>query len=266
MPAPRSSGSPGRAAGAAVRKVRAHEAGIGRQINTVRIVLASAGIAGWLAALPATAQAQLSGSVALTSDYRVRGVSLSDRRPALSVGVSDDLANGVFLGGSAIVQDAPGSHGRLLAYEEYAGYAQRLTNGMTWEVGLDNQRYEGYGAAPVRLSYSEGFFGLSAGRVTTRLYYSQNYNGSDHNIAYLETNAALRPTGGWRVTGHVGVFEPLNAWRGVSMRPRYDARVDVIRKLGPAELSLGWAAASPPVGPERKRSRGAVIVGLAAYF
>ena len=232
----------------------------------MRIALACAGIAGWLAVQPGTAQAQFAASVALTSDYRVRGVSLSDRRPALSLGVSDDLANGVFLGGTAIAQDAADSHGRFLAHEEYAGYAQRLTNGMTWEAGLDNQRYEGYGPTPIRLSYSEAFFGLSAGRVTTRLYYSPNYNGSGHNIAYLETNAAMRPAGGWRVAGHVGVFEPLNRWRGVAMRPRYDARADLIRKLGPAELSLGWAAASPPAGPEHKRSRGAFIVGLAAYF
>ena len=212
------------------------------------------------------AHAQVAGSLSLTSDYRVRGVSFSDRRPALSLSLSDDLANGVYLGATAWAQDAPGSRARLLGHQEYLGYAGRVASGQAWEVGLDNQHYEGYGRTPLRLDYSEAYAGLSDGRFSSRLYFSPNYNGSRHRIAYFETNAAFRPAEGWRLTGHVGVLQALNRWRGFSMKPRYDARVDVVRKLGPAEVSVGWASATPATGPDPRRSRGAVIVAASLYF
>jgi uncharacterized protein (TIGR02001 family) len=208
----------------------------------------------------------VAAALSVTTDYRVRGVSLSGDRPALSVGLSDDLANGAYLGASAIVQDAQGSQAHFLGHQEYAGYARRLSGGATWEVGLDNQQYEGYGATPFHLDYSEVYFGLSGGRLSGRFYYSPNYNGSDHNAAYLEANAAFRPADGWRITGHVGVFQALNPWRGVSMKPRYDGRFEVVRRLGPAEFSLAWAAASPHVGADPKRSSGTVILGAAVFF
>jgi uncharacterized protein (TIGR02001 family) len=232
----------------------------------LRLALACAGIAGGLLVQPATARAQIAAAATLTSDYRVRGVSLSDRRPAITLGLSDDLANGLYFGASAIVQDAAGSRAHLLGHQEYLGYARRLDNGMTWEAGFDNQRYEGYGAAPFRLSYTEAYLGLAAGKISTRLYYSPNYNGDDHNAAYFEANTVLRPADGWRITGHAGVFQALNHWRFASMKPRYDGRIDVIRRIGPAELSLGWAAASPHVGPNPKITESGVIVGAAVFF
>lgn len=208
----------------------------------------------------------MSGGLSLTSDYRVRGISFSGRRPALSVSASDDLANGVYLGATAIAQDVTDSDIRLLGDIEYVGYARRLSNGLTWETGLDREHYESYGSTRLKLSYAEAYVGLAGSRFSTRLYYSPNYNGNNHNMAYLETNAVVRPADGWRITGHVGIQQALNSWRGVSMKPRYDGRVDVIRSFGRAEVSLGWVGATPDLAAAPKRSRGGVIVGASVFF
>jgi uncharacterized protein (TIGR02001 family) len=232
----------------------------------LHLALAFAGIAGGLLAQPEPARAQVAVAATVMSDYRLRGVSLSDRRPALTLGLSDDLSNGVYFGATAILQDAAGPHGHFLGHQEYLGYAQRLDNGMTWEAGLDNQHYEAYGPTPLRQTYTEAYFGLAAGRISTRLYYSPNYNGSNHSTAYFEANTAFRPADGWRITGHAGIFQALNTWKFSPRKPRYDGRIDVIRRIGPAELSVGWAGASPPLGANGKLSAGGVIVGAAVFF
>ena len=220
--------------------------------------------AGW--AVGAAAQAQVAAGLSLTTDYRLRGVSLSDRRGALAASLSDDLANGVYFGGSAVIEDAPGSHLRVLGDFEYLGYARRLANGASWEVGVDNQHYSGYGPQSFDLHYSDIYAGVSVRNFGARLSYSPNYNGLDHNVLYAEANAVMRPADGWRVAGHVGVFTPLNHWRGISPRPRYDGRVDVIRSFGRTELSLGWAGVTPGFAFDPKRTNGGLIVGASVYF
>jgi len=225
-----------------------------------------AAIAEAAALTPMAARAQVALGLSAATDYRIRGVSLSERRPAATISLTDDFANGVYAGVVAVAQDAPDSHIRFMGHQEYLGYARRMDDGLTWEVGLDNQHYEGYGPTPPRLNYTEAYAGLSGRVLSARLYYSPNYNGSDHNIAYFETNAVVRPADGWRVTGHAGVLQPLNSWPFVARRPRYDGRVEVIRSLGRVEVSLGWAGATPSVRPDPKRSNGGVILGASVYF
>jgi uncharacterized protein (TIGR02001 family) len=227
--------------------------------------MACAGMAGVYAS-PGAAHAEIAVGLAATSDYRVRGLSYSDRQPVVSASLSGDFGNGVYAGAQAVVQDLAGAHMHLLGHLEYAGYARRMDDGLSWEVGVDNQHYEGYGAAPFRVNYTEAYAGLSGRNFTTRLYYSPNYNGSDHHTLYLETNAVVRPADGWRLTAHAGVFQPLNDWPFVKRRPRYDGRIDLIRTFGRAELSVGWVGATPPIGPAPKLSQGALIVGASVYF
>ena len=232
----------------------------------MRTALACAGIAGALALQPSSAHAQVSGGLSLTSDYRIRGISFSNRRPALSLSLADDFSNGIYLGATAIAQDVTEADVRMLGDIEYLGYALRLSNGVSWEAGLDRQHYDSYGAVRLRLSYADAYVGLSKGAFSTRLYYSPNYNGDGHSMAYLETNATVRPAEAWRVSAHVGVQQAINHWRGASMKPRYDGRVDLIRSFGRAEVSVGVAGATPDFAPAPKRSDAGVIVGASVYF
>ena len=79
--------------------------------------------------------AQVSGSVAVVSDYLFRGVSLSEGRPAAQLNVNYDDASGWYAGGFAssvrLVAD-PGSHAQLIAY---TGYARRLGSGLSFDAG-----------------------------------------------------------------------------------------------------------------------------------
>ena len=81
----------------------------------------------WLA--PVEAKAQLSGAVGLTSDYRLRGFSLTDGRGVAIVSANYDHAGGAYAGGALIGHDPPGRAPRLLGYQAYAGIAGRFAGG-----------------------------------------------------------------------------------------------------------------------------------------
>ncbi len=48
------------------------------------------------------AHAQFSGAVSLQSDYRYRGISLTERQPVVSLDLAYDHASGAYAGASAI--------------------------------------------------------------------------------------------------------------------------------------------------------------------
>src|ERR1700683_5298977 len=65
-------------------------------------------------AVPATALAQLVGTAVVESQYRSRGVALTDGKPDLRLGVSYDHPRGVYVGASLIggETDPGGGRGR----------------------------------------------------------------------------------------------------------------------------------------------------------
>ncbi len=63
--------------------------------RTAYVVLTAAAL---IYALPVRAEPQLSGNIGVTSDYRFRGISLSNRKPALQGGLDIDFGSGLSAG------------------------------------------------------------------------------------------------------------------------------------------------------------------------
>lgn len=83
---------------------------------------------------PEQAMAQLSGSLTLASDVRLRGFSLTERRPAISLSGAYDDRSGLYAGGALIAHDREGRSARLLGHTEYLGYAVRAESGLSWDA------------------------------------------------------------------------------------------------------------------------------------
>lgn len=217
--------------------------------------------------LASPAHAQLSGSLSLQNDYRIRGASISELRPTLGLTVSEDLANGVYFGATLVVGDTREEGAELLGHTEYLGYAHHNLNGLTWEVGVDNVDFEIYPTPNFHLTYSEAYVGLSDGTFSSRLYVSPNYLQEGLTVAYAEVNAVMRPNDDWRLSAHLGYFVPLGGNAGTPVRKdRADVRFDIVRRFGPAEFNLGWTSAFPGAFPAPWRSSGGVLAGVAVYF
>ena len=87
------------------------------------------GLALWLLLCAGACRAQVAGSVGVVSDYRYRGMSLSDGRPAVQLSIDRDFAAGTYAGlmlSSVRLRDQAGSLPRRGAWEEL-GRPRRFT-------------------------------------------------------------------------------------------------------------------------------------------
>ncbi len=224
--------------------------------------------AAMLALSTATAAgAQATVSLSLESDFRVRGVSMSDRRPAADLSVSDDLFNGAYVGAAVLGQDTRGGELKALGHMEYAGYAIRRPDGVTWDFGVNNQDFRVLTATPAHVRYSEAFVGVSDGRFNARLFYTPDYLHQGIQVAYLDLGAVDQLTPNWRFSTHLGMFAPVADFKDTTVhRRRYDARVDLVRRVGRVDLGLAVAVAAPGPAPDPKRSRPGLIATARASF
>jgi uncharacterized protein (TIGR02001 family) len=136
----------------------------------------------------ATAQAQVSGNLGLTSDYRFRGISQSQNAPAVQGGIDYAHKSGWYVGNwNSSVSSSMYTNGAGVESDLYAGWKKEF-NGVTVDVGSYNyfyprattagtgsnfDTYEGYvglGYGPVSVKYSQtlgnGYFGTANAKGT----------------------------------------------------------------------------------------------------
>ncbi|GAB3361235.1 TorF family putative porin [Lysobacter tyrosinilyticus] len=183
---------------------------------------------------PAIAQA--SGSVSVLSDYRYRGVSLSDDRPALQAHLGYDFAGGAYTGvqmSTVRVDDGGGGELQLLPY---VGVVRPLPRGWHWELG-------GQYAAFLRSSeydYPELFAGIGTESVAVRLHYAHDYFGQ-WPAWYAGFDGSHALSARWRVLAHAGV---LRSSGGRQAQYRRDWSAGIGATFGDCELQLAWGDAN----------------------
>ena len=197
-------------------------------------------VAAALACTSTVAQAQLGASITAVSDYRFRGVSLSERQPALQLGLNYD-ANGGTYAGASVTRVALSRDQR---YTELVGYAGRVVEsgfGPGWEIGAVASHFSGDSS----YDFIEIYTGLVAERWNTRLYLSPDYFGRGVATAYLEWNGQWPLGVDARLLGHAGVLVGHGGTDGNdSHQARLDTRLGVGISRGGADLQLAWVAAS----------------------
>lgn len=215
------------------------------------------------------AAAQLAASAAIDSNYVVRGVSFSDGEPTASLNVSYDHPSGFYAAITGMSTDPTRRvivmHGAM----ESAGYARRLSDSASVDVGVSHADYNINTLLPYAVGYSEVYSGVTFGNVSAYVYYAPKYLGEGPRSLYFDLSASVRPAPKWRVSGHVGALSTLGKWGpDADVRQRYDFRVATTYELGATELKLAWTSSSHYYyePPNYARSSDAVIVGVSHYF
>jgi uncharacterized protein (TIGR02001 family) len=202
-----------------------------------------------LCACASGAAAQLSGTLTGVSDYRYRGSTLTDKRPAAQVGFAYDDPKGWYAGvfGSTVRLKPPGGPSSYFQAIAYGGYATHVTEGLSVEVGGDYAAF----AEASDLNYGEVFLGAATDSVNARVYYSPRYFGESSSAAYGEINATqplvdrvrLFLHGGYlnyRYESPYGLVPPHNE----GTQRVFDGRVGVRIDFDPFQLEIAWVGVS----------------------
>jgi uncharacterized protein (TIGR02001 family) len=206
--------------------------------------LAAVSILPGFAAPPASAQ--VSGSVDIESDYRLRGYSLSAGRPAATAQIGYDDDSGLYLSLSAtgvLGRDDP----LFLGVQGNIGYARRVSRKLSIDGGVVRSQYRAPDRRNRSRDYTEFYLGLAADPFSVRVYYSPDYYRSGMSILYGEVEATVTPAKDWRINGHLGslVYLTTPAQYFPGRAARYDWRIGVARRLGNFDLHAAFSGGGP---------------------
>ena len=217
------------------------------------------------------AASQIKASASLESDYRLRGISLTDGRPVVSLNLAYDHPSGVYLGGSAMAQEAAqnmgGSGLKALSRVAYIGYAATWGAGQSWDIGVTDDQLSIYGSRKLSFHYTELHLGFSKDQFSAHIAYSPHYFIKGSQTVYLDVNDAIRLNADWRLFGHVGMLAPLSGplWRQ-GRRERFDVQAGVSRQFSACELHATWTASFPGPRSAATASRPGLAVGATLFF
>jgi len=130
----------------------------------------------------------ISGHVELVTDYRLRGVSLTNKNPTVQGGI--DISRGGFFGGvwaSGLDETFAGANTEI---DFYGGYSFALTEGVTFDIGGTYYGYSGgsdldFVEAFATLGFATGDIGWAA----TAYYAPDQKNMADQDNLYLHLSA-----------------------------------------------------------------------------
>jgi uncharacterized protein (TIGR02001 family) len=208
-------------------------------------------IAGLL--LASAARAQLGATVAVDSDYRYRGVSLSDSRPSGRATLNYDAPERWYAGASLTraALTTVDSYAQVLGY---AGWSTPAGDGRNLELGIDASHFSGISG----YDFAEAYLGLLAQRWTARVYLAPDYYGRHVDVVYGELDFHVPLDERSRVFAHAGALLPVRGAEGEADRTRADLSV------GAGIALRGWDLHVAAVGASRGGPYPAVFSGRRA--
>jgi len=209
------------------------------------------------------AHGQLSATIGVDSDYRYRGVSLSNSNPSARLTVNYEGADRWYAGAST-TRAALTEHDSYLQLTAYAGWLAATLGRTSVELGVVGSHFVGSSG----YDFAEGYIGLLANEWSARLYLSPDYYGRDIATAYVELNAHVPLDERARVFAHVGVLAPLQSVAGDAGRTRGDVSIGAGVVLRGWDLHVAAIAASRggPYPAVYNGRHATIVVGAALSF
>jgi uncharacterized protein (TIGR02001 family) len=149
-----------------------------------------------LAAL--SAQAEVTGNVAVVSDYNWRGITQTSQDPALQAGIDYAHASGFYVGAWGSNVDFGNCCDENVEVDLYTGFRGGET--VTWDVGLIYYFYPGADD----LDFPEIYVGLGWEWLSGKISYSNDFGNYDESAFYYEANAAYELPANFGINAHLG--------------------------------------------------------------
>ena len=153
----------------------------------------------------AQAEMEISGNVALTSDYRFRGISQSDEDIALQGGFDLGFDNGIYIGtwGSTVDFDSNDGFDGSLELDYYIGWASDIGDtGVSLDVGYLYYDYPGDDGAEG--DYQELYASIGFWDATLGVNYSDDYYGETDTFWYYYAQYSFGFAENFSLDFHIG--------------------------------------------------------------
>jgi len=149
-----------------------------------------------LAAL--TAQAEVTGTAGVYSDYNWRGITQTAQDPALQGSIDYAHDSGFYIGAWGSNVDFGDCCDENVEVDIYTGF--RFGETLTWDFGLV---YYTYPSAD-DLDYPEIYVGLGWEWLSGKISYSDDFGNVDESAFYYEANAAYDLPANFGINAHLG--------------------------------------------------------------
>lgn len=202
------------------------------------VAVATALTAG-VSAVPAQAgDVEISGNVAITTDYRFRGISQTNEEPAVQGGFDVGFEPGFYIGTWASTVDFDDSAYGTIEMDYYAGWAGNIGDS---DVGIDVGYY--YYDYPgdddsVEGDYQEFAVGLSWMDAGLTLVYSDDYYQETDEFWYLAADYGFEIVENVAIGLHVGYNMLEEDFWGTD--EYIDYSVSATYSYGGVDFSLAW--------------------------
>jgi len=197
----------------------------------------------------------LAGNAGLWSDYRYRGFTQTDYKPALQGGIDFTHKSGFYLGNWNSNVSSVLYNGASLEMDFYGGYKTSF-GPFGLDVGAYYYYYPGTGKYDpnLKIDYGELYVGGSYGPVSLKYWYGvTNYFGikqagtDTKGSQYLDGAVSFDLGSGFGVNGHLG-------WQQVKNLKKFGAKDDAYLdyRVGVTYDLSGWVLGASVVGSDKK--------------
>jgi uncharacterized protein (TIGR02001 family) len=207
------------------------------------------------AACVATAQAEgtdlglgltLSGNLAVTNDYRFRGYTQTNFKPAVQGGIDLNHSSGFYLGNWN--SNVGWTTGTSIEMGFYGGWKGDVGQGLELDLGAYQYAYPGADMA-VSPNTTELYVGIGMGPASFKVYYApSNYFGiaDSKNTFYFDASGSIDLGSGWAIGLHAGYQTLRNAVdaNGNSLSGYFDYKAGISKDISGWVFDLSVVGAS----------------------
>ena len=135
---------------------------------------------------------EISGNVALTSDYRFRGISQSDKNPAIQGGFDMEFSPGFYVGtwGSSVDFDSNDGYDGSLELDYYAGWSSAIGD-TDFGIDVGYIYYDYPGDNGDEGDYGEVYVSGSWKDISLSVNYSDDYYGGTGKFYYYAADYSI---------------------------------------------------------------------------
>jgi uncharacterized protein (TIGR02001 family) len=227
------------------------------------------GVLSAVAAVPAVnaADTTLSWNLGVVNDYRFRGVSQSNKDPAVQGGIDFAHKSGFYLGTWASSIDFGTTDPKAdVEVDVYGGY--KWTAGLDWDVGVIHYAYPGSDSA-LDWPFTEVYLGAGYGPFSVKYYHTGDYTGVTSESAYYAVASANFELGGGFTLGLSAGKSAGDAFKVGGVDTSYtDYKIGISKEFAGIGFNLAYVDTSgvPEVTADEFNNEGIVVLTISKTF